>query len=97
MNRTQKRPPRKIRSFPGTLQDPARLILLREEAAITWVVDILLEKHHTRLGKHKVLGKYNQYEMLQRARPLSQYFICIISFNSLEQSYKVSILCPFYR
>ena len=40
-----------IRPFPGIWQDPAQFILTREKAAITWVVDILLEKHHTRLRR----------------------------------------------
>lgn len=44
-------PSKKIRSSPGTRQDPAQFTPLREEAAITWVVGILLEMHHTRLAK----------------------------------------------
>lgn len=38
-----------IRPFPGSWQDPAQFILARgEKAAITWFVDILLERHHTK-------------------------------------------------
>ena len=85
-------PPRKIRPFPGTLQDPAQFILTREEeAAITCLVDIQLEKHHTRLGRAQGPWKILLILSAPAGQSLSYCVTCIISFNSLEQPYTVGI------
>lgn len=54
-------PHKEEKALPRYLQDPAPYTLLREEEALTWVVDILLRSITPDWERHTVLKKYYQY------------------------------------